>query len=143
MVLRNNEKLMSFSSASQSSTYGNHTAGYGHNNKINNNDMAHTGHDNRPWWKGTLKNKVKISKVKIYNRISNKEVSDRIKGFTLEIHNDNTILYRYTDNAANSKPIYDIEIPLVKGNKVKIQLPGKKYLNFREIQAFCVQDVNF
>lgn len=158
------EEQINFSAASQSSTYKGLIAKHGCNGMIDPGPvesrdifathsithslskmlLACTNQDYRPWWKGTLVSKGKISKVRIYNRISSsKESNDWIKGFTLEIYNDNTKVHTYKDNEANSKAVYDIKIPLVKGNIVRVQLPRKTNLNFREIQAFHVRDVNF
>jgi hypothetical protein len=144
-ILKTNAALESFGGvASQSSNFD--AMKYQANRAIDGNTngngekfVTHTEQERNPSWEVQLDKKYSISEVKVHNRLDC--CGERIVGFILTIYNGGTEVYNSNVSSPNesstNKTLYNFNIPDVKGDKVKIHIPGTdKILHMLEVQVF-------
>ena len=127
-------------STSQSSTFGGYAyssrAVDGNTNGIwGGKSVTHTNHDYRAWWEVNLGSAYTIDYIKVYNR---KDCcSERLSNFDVIITNNGRETWRYYKSGRASE-MTSIDVPANKvGNKVKVQLRGRNFLQLAEVEVFA------
>jgi len=122
-----------FDTASQSSTFGGLVSSNAFDESFS--SISKTNSESNPWWEGTLQEFETISKVTIYNR---KDCcQDELIGFRLLIFMDGNITFQYDDVSGIFQEEYDMNIPFVEGNKVRIELNGdSRILALAEVEIY-------
>ncbi len=150
------ETQVDFKQATASSTYSNDWRA----------DYAMPGHPNKsfhsyvdpnklnPWWKGTLKDKIEITRISISNRHDGAELY-RMLGFQLIIFKDGVEVYYSLAHGREVKDIYEINFKdpegrdtTVEGDAIMIRLPRNnpqtmkvEPLQFGEVRVYKRTDV--
>ena len=96
--------------------------------------VTHTRYGKYPWWEVDLQDDFSIHFVKVYNR---KDCcGDRLNNFNLIITNGGEETFRYSHQGA-AQLVTTIDVPAdVRGDKVKVQLPGIGFLSLAEVEVF-------
>ncbi len=101
----------------------------------------HTNYEDNPWWQVDLQKPTPLARLLIYNRCDRPSratrlvvlLSDDNKSFTQAYQHDGSLFYGYTDK----KPLA-VDLKGAAARYVRIQLPGKTYLHFDEVEVYAV-----
>lgn len=124
--------------ASQSSTFyadGAWRAIDGNTNGWTRSTFAITQPTYKPWWKVKLRAKAVITKIIVWNRMSDGDY--RPDNGDVKIYNGSIEVAKGTWGAANGRVSFEFEFDNVVGDEVKVQLHSTKtFLQLAEVQVF-------
>lgn len=103
-------------------------------NLLRDNSATHTKTETNPWWEVDLQSNHNINQIKVYGRTDC--CKDRLNGFILQIIRYGAEVWKYQHTGV----LYDItviEVPYIKGDRVKISLEGNyKILSLAEVEVY-------
>jgi len=100
--------------------------------------QTHTNKEYKPWWKVDLQAEYTIQLIKVFNREStNDSVPKRLNNFVLTIYKDGAEVEKY-NHPGEAKRVTMIYFKGIRGDEVKIALPGTNYLSLAEVEVFAL-----